>query len=301
MKVNLTLKTLLTRGKRMKGFKYLAMGTLLISTMAHGETSANTAASSAALTGLKSESLKGGGGKLFYIVDDYSELKALPGYSFGAPSGLVPGWGVAFASLAGTTYSDDTDGALALGGGFGDPIKYLGGAASLSIGSIDPSDGGAFNRGSLNLSVGRHIPKYGLGISVGVSNVDIWHETHEDELDPSYYGAVTKLFPNDIAPVIISAGMGSNAYADISKDKPSTTKNDRKHKWDEFVSGAVYIHPQMSLILDYTSGITTFGTSLVPLPSYPITVGLAAQDIFKEDEEVDSVKFLATVAVGYVF
>ncbi len=281
--------------------KSVILGGLLISSLALAETSANTAASSAALSDLKAKSLEQKSDKLFYLVDDFSGLAALPGFSFGAPSGLVPGFGTAFMSIAGTTYSDDTDGALALGAGFGDPVKYLGGAASLSIGSIDPSDGGAFNRGSLNLSLGRHIPKYGLGIAVGVSNIDIWHETNEDELDPSYYGAVTKLFPNDIAPVIISAGMGSNSYADISKDNPKTTRNDREHKWDEFVSAAVYVHPQMSLVADYTSGITTLGTSLVPMPAYPVTIGLAAQDVFKEDEEVDSVKFLGTLAVGFTF
>ena len=103
------------------------------------------------------------------------------------------------------------------------------------------------------------------------------------------------------APVIISAGIGSNAYSDIDDDNPATSKNEGEDKWDEFISGAVYVHPQMSIILDYTGGITTFGTSIVPMPAYPVTVGLAAQDIFKEDEVVDSAKFLGTLSVGYVF
>lgn len=281
--------------------KTIVLGGLLISSLAMAQNTANIAASSAVLSELKEVSKEKESDKLFYLVKDFSGLATAPGFSFGAPSGLVPGFGTAFMGLAGTSYSDDTDGAFALGGGFGDPIKSVGGAASLSIGSIDPRDGGAGNRGSLNLSLGKTFSAYGLGASIGVSNLDLWHDTHDDKLDPSYYGAVTKLFPNNVAPVIITVGVGSNSYADISKDDIYTTSNERKHKWGEFISGAVYVHPQMSLVLDYTSGITTFGTSIVPMPNYPVSIGLAAQDLFKEDEAVDEIKFLGTLAVGFAF
>lgn len=281
--------------------KTIILGGLFISSLAMAENTANIAASSSVLSELKEVSKEKKSDKLFYLVEDFDGLATAPGFSFGAPSGLVPGFGTAFIGFAGTSYSSDTDGALALGGGFGDPIKSVGGAASLSLGSIDPQDGGAGNRGSLNLSLGKTFADYGFGAAIGVSNIDLWHDTHDNKLDPSYYGAVTKLFPNNVAPVIITAGVGSNGYADISKDDINTTKNERKHKWGEFLTGAVYVHPQMSLILDYSSGITTFGTSIVPMPNYPVAIGLAAQDLFKEDKAVDSIKFLGTLSVGFAF
>jgi len=277
--------------------KNIILGGLLVSSLAMGENISNIAGSSSSLTELKTPSQEKNSDKVFYLVDDFSNLATVPGFSFGAPSGLVPGYGTAFIGVGGTSYSDDTDGGFAVGGGFGDPIESVGGAASLSIGSIDPSDGGAFNRGSINLSLGKHFPEYKVGASFGVSNIDIWHDTHKDKLDPSFYAAVTKLLPNDIAPVILSAGFGSNSYADIGK----YDADDREHKWGEFFSGAVYVHPQMSLVLDYTSGITTFGTSIVPMPNYPISIGLAAQDLFKEDDSVDEVKLLGTVSIGFAF
>ncbi|MGB6127636.1 MAG: hypothetical protein WBG30_02705 [Psychrilyobacter sp.] len=279
----------------------IIFGGLLISSLTMAENVANIATSSSALSELRVASQETKSDKYFYLVDDFSNLATAPGFSFGAPSGLVPGFGTAFMGVAGTSYSGDTDGGLALGGGFGDPIKSVGGAASLSLGSIDPSDGGAGNRGSVNLSLGKTFTAYGLGAAVGVSNVDVWHATNDDKLDPSYYVAVTKLLPNDVAPVIITVGVGSNSYADISKDDIKTTRNERKNKWGEFVSGAVYVHPQMSLVLDYSSGITTFGTSIVPMPNYPVSIGLAAQDLFKEDKAVDEIKFLGTLSVGFVF
>lgn len=270
---------------------------LLMSSLAMAENAANIATSSNALSELKTVSQEKKSDKLFYLVDDFSGLATVPGFSFGAPSGLVPGYGTVFMGIAGTSSSEDTDGGMAFGGGFGDPIESVGGAVSLSVGSIDPTDGGALSRASINLSVGKTFPDYGLGASVGVSSIDLWHDTHDDKMDPSYYAAVTKLLPNDVAPVIISAGFGSNSYSDNGK----YDYDDREHKWGEFISGAVYIHPQMSLVLDYTSGLTTFGTSIVPMPDYPISIGLAAQDLFKDDKNVDEVKFLGTLSVGFAF
>lgn len=270
---------------------------LLMSSLAMAENISTIAKSSSVLAELETASKEKKSDKLFYLVDDFSGLATIPGFSFGAPSGLVPGYGTAFIGLGGTSYNDDTDGGMALGGGFGDPIKSVGGSVSLSIGSIDPRDGGAFNRGSINLSVGKHFPVYGLGTSVGISNIDIWHNTNDEKMDPSYYAAITKLLPNDLAPVIISAGFGSNSFSDHGK----YDYDDRENEWGTFFSGAVYIHPQMNLVLDYTSGMTTFGTSIVPMPDYPISIGLAAHDIFKDNKDIDEVRFLGTVSMGFSF
>ncbi|WP_319204501.1 hypothetical protein [uncultured Ilyobacter sp.] len=281
----------------MKLLKNTLISTLIISSvaMAQGD---NFSRSSAALAELKSKAemteTKSDSDKLFYLVDDFSQLKTVPGFTFGAPSGLVPGWGVGFAALSGVHKDSDTDGATAFGFGFGDPFESIGGAASLSIGSIDPSDGGAFNRGSFNLSLGHTFPEYEMGVAVGMSNFDIWHDSSEDELDESFYISATKLFPNDTAPMILTAGFGNESYVDINTD------DDRDSKIDPFIAGAVYLHPQMSLVLDYTTGITTFGTSLVPFPDYPVTLGLALTDLFKEADE-DAIGFIGSLAVGFTF
>ncbi len=236
--------------------------------------------------------------RLFYLVDDFSELYTLPGFTFGAPSGLVPGCGVVFAGVSGSTSSrTDTDGAMSAGMGWGDPTHSVGGAVSLGLGSIDPRDGGAFNRGSLNASLGHTFTEHGFGASIGVTNVDLWHKSREDRVDESLYAALTKLLPNDIAPVIITAGLGNNGYTDVGRN---LTADKRKDKVDVFASGAVYVMPQVALVLDYTSGITTLGTSIVPFPDYPILIGLGAQDLTTELAG-DQVRFVGTLGAGYAF
>ncbi|MCJ8342321.1 MAG: hypothetical protein MJH09_05665 [Cetobacterium sp.] len=264
--------------------KKILCGTIFLGSFAFGDVLSSTAVSSAALNS------KG----LMYKAEEFHTMATVPGFSMGAPSGLVPGYGVMFGGISGKTNSNDTDGSLAFGTGFGDPNTFVGGAASLSIGSIDPSDGGAFNRGALNLSVGKHFKKHKSGISVGVSGLDLWHDDHADRLDPSFYGAVTKLFPNDIAPIIVSVGLGNNGYVDIKKD------GDRKDKVGGFASVAAYVLPQVSLIADYTTGITSAGVGLVPFPNYPINITLGASDLGKDAPE-EKVSFVGTLSGAYKF
>ena len=230
---------------------------------------------------------------LFYIAKNFQELRALPGFTINAPAGLVPGSGVVFAGISGTSNSDDTDGGLGFGFGYGNPYESVGGAASLTIGSIDPRDGGSFNRGGLNLSLGHVFSEYGLGAAVGVTNIDLWHADHDQKLDPSFYGAVTKLLPNDIAPLTLTVGLGNNIYADVDED------GDKKDKVYPFVSLAAYVLPQMSLIADFTSGITSAGVSVVPFPSIPVSMTMGAYDI--SDETIQGTSFIAGLSAAYVF
>lgn len=229
-----------------------------------------------------------------YMVDRFTELKAVPSFSLGAPVGMVPGYGVVFAGLSGRkTSGSRTDGAFAMGMGFGDPVKSLGGAATLALGSIDPKDGGAGNRGTLNLSTGKHFPAYGLGVAVGASDISLWHNSSKSELDPSFYGSATKLFPNFIKPAALTVGLGNNIYTDAK------TTGDLKKKVGGFAAAALYLMPQLSLIADYTGGITTAGVGFVPFPQLPVSFTMGASDLFEYNDS--KVSFIAGVSAAYTF
>lgn len=227
-----------------------------------------------------------------YKVEDFSHLRAMPTFSLGAPVGLAGAKGGAFLGFSGITDQDGTDGGMSLGIGYGDPNK-IGGTLSLSIGSIDPRDGGAFNRGSLNVSAGHNFPDMLAGIALGIDNVNLWHASEVDyDENPSIYLAATKLFPNDIAPMTFSVGAGNNNFAKVNES------SNKKDKIYPFISGAVYVLPQVSVILDYTADITSVGVGLVPFPDMPISLTFEAYDITKERKE-DKVSFLGSVSIGY--
>lgn len=232
---------------------------------------------------------------LIYKANHFHELATIPGFSLGAPSGLVSSYGVSFFGLSGKKSSTTDDGALAFGIGFGDSDK-IGGSASIGVGSIDPRDGGAFNRGNLNLNVGHNFRKYKFGWSIGAAGIDLWHSSSfdRDNDKPSFYTAVTKLYANNVAPIAITGGFGNNGYADMTID------HNREHKIGAFGSVAVYVLPQVSLILDYTTGILGTGISLVPFPQYPVTVNLGATNLNKQGTD-NKVSAIGSIAAAYVF
>ncbi len=278
--------------------RYIVLCSLLfVSSVAFGEGSQSIAGSSA-LSGLSETSQERKPGGLFFIAEDFSQMAILPSYTFGAPSGLVPGFGTVFMGIGGTVSGREShriDGGMSVGGGFGNPIDAIGGYAAVEMGSISPSDGGEFDRGQLAMGLGHTFADFGLGISAGFVGLDLWHNSTENEiLDPSFYLAVSKLFANDIAPVILTAGAGNEAFGTVTEE----SDHDRKYEIQEFLAAAVYVLPQVSLVADYTSGVTTAGVSIVPLPRIPVVLGLAANDIFQQD---DGINALVTLAFGYAF
>lgn len=272
--------------------KKVLLGTMMLSSALFANELSSLTAETTAVFAKKE---KAADKPLLYLADNFHEMATLPGFSLGAPSGLVSSYGVAFAGLSGRRDSSDTDGALAFGMGFGD-VEKIGGSVSIGVGSIDPRDGGSFNRGNLNLNVGHHFKKSGIGLSVGMTGVDLWHASKldGDNQDPSFYLATTKLFPNEYAPVALTVGLGNNSYADINKE------NDRKDKVDGFGAIAVYIKPQLSVILDYTSNILTAGIGVVPFPDYPISLSLGATNLTEQGPN-DKVAAIGSIAAAYVF
>ena len=272
--------------------KKILLGALALSSVGFASDLSTITGESAAVFAKKET---GADKPLVYLAENFHEMATLPGFSMGAPSGLVSSYGVAFAGLSGRRDSDDTDGAMAFGMGFGNP-DTIGGAVSLGIGSIDPRDGGSFNRGNLNLNVGHHFKEYGFGWSVGMTGLDLWHASKldGDRQDPSFYTAVTKLWANDFIPFAVTAGFGNNSYADINKE------NDRKDKVDGFGAIAFYLIPQLSLVVDYTSNILTTGISVVPFPDYPVSFNLGATNL-NEQGPNDKVAAIGSIAAAYVF
>jgi len=232
------------------------------------------------------------GKDFFRIVADPMELKTAPGSSSSAPSGFSGSAGTAFMGLGGTIDESRIDGGLAVGTTYGDSDEFLGGAVVVSVPSLS-FDGGFFEKGSLSASVGHNFADYAAGISAGVSGVDFWRSATSPKEDPSFYVAASQAY--DFAlPTFATIGIGNNIFA---------SKNGGSYKTDQtglFGSVGTYIHPQMSLIVDYTGGITTLATSLVPMPDYPVSVSLGINGFFKENQD-EALMFVAGIGMSLAY
>lgn len=232
------------------------------------------------------------GKDVFRMVSDPMELKTAPGASVSAPSGFSGSAGTAFFGLGGTLSQTTVDGGLAVGSTYGDSDSFLGGAVSLSVPSLS-FDGGFFEKGSLSASVGHNFVEHAAGVSVGVSGVDVWRSADSPKEDPSFYVAASQAY--DFAlPTFATIGIGNNIFA--PKDQ-GTYKTDHT---GVFGSVGAYVHPQMSLIVDYAGGVTTLATGLVPMPDYPVSVSLGISGFFKEHQD-EALMFVAGVGMSFSY
>lgn len=279
----------------------LCLGTSLTANAANGGGSAN-AASSAALDSTARDAerrstgrQKPAGGDEWFTTN-FDQVATLPAFSLSAPAGLVPSWGVVFASGGGISNapgSDKLDAALGAGFGFGNAAENVGGAVTLGIGSISP-DGGQLNRGNVGASLGHFFTDTLTAVSVGGQNLTGWNAGGGNP-DASLYAAVTQILPNDYVPVIINGGIGNGGYYFLRSDKAST------RNVAPFFSATAYVMPQIGLVADYTAGVTSAGVSLVPIASLPITVNLGAWDLFTYAPDHDNVSFMGSIAYAYTF
>jgi len=231
---------------------------------------------------------------------DFSKLAAFPTFSLGAPSGLTPTKNVVFAGIGGITNPPgrkNVDGAASIGMGTGIPSLGLGMAATIDLGSINPTDGGALNRGDLGLAFGKTFDNYGLGMAVGVKNLTLW-QGGAGRNDPSFYAAVTKIYSSNNILIILNGGAGSNAFRTV-RDTVYTSK--RNTKVSGFGSIAIYPLPQLSLVADYTAGAMSAGVGIVPIASWPVSLSFGVYDINKAAPRHTKTAFIGSLSVSSPF
>lgn len=257
-------------------------------------TGEQTAASSQLLSSEKNDS-----SFWFAQPGKWGDVVTLPGSSFAAASGLVSSWGVIFGSLNGIsnnkTGGPATNGGAGIGFGIGDSSK-IGGAISLSLPSVGlGADNATFmGQGDLNVTLGHLFITTLTGVSVGVSGISAWNYGGGGP-KPSYNIALSQIVSNDYVPLMLNFGVGNNSFGFIRSTR------DPSKNFAPFISIGAYLLPQLSVIGDYTGGITTAGISIVPVAKLPIVISLGARDLFGYQAGQNNPAFVASASYAYVF
>ncbi len=226
---------------------------------------------------------------------NFDELKALPAFSLVAPSGFTPtqdyiSWGLGGISHVPNT-SNNSKAAASLGLGLALPANF-----GITF-NIDLEGRGLSKRQELSVNMGKYFTSLDMGVSFGSRNITLWHDDGTRNT-PSVYIAATKvlLLKNNLG--IINAGIGNNDFRTIKDTAPSTS---RVKVVSPFISLAYYPLPRLSLIADYTSGITSLGVGVVPLASCPLSLSLGMYDVAKTIPNHNKLSFVATLSAAYTF
>ena len=239
----------------------------------------------------------------YFFTLDPNKVHASPTFSLASPSGLTPFQKVAFVGIGGIKdmpgRRDTTvDGAMSTGFGFALSEKdKIGMLVGLDLGSINPSDGGAFNRGDLGLTIGKYFDDYNTGVSLGIKNISLWYSA-AGKNTPSVYIAATKIAMLGEYRTIMNLGFGNNAFRTLND---TGTKSERSQRASMFGSVAIYPLPQLSLVVDYTAGITSVGAGVVPVAAWPVSLSLGLYDVTKAIQGHDKTSLIASLGYSYSF
>ena len=197
-----------------------------------------------------------------------------PGMSLSAPAAFGANWGQAYFGIGGaarTATSSDVGGSAVAGVGLGNASKYVGVDANVSIISVNPSDGGAANEGSVSMKMFRYIPEgqYAMGsVAIGEADMLPWGDV-STTLDPSTYVAYSQYIqlPSNFS-FLATLGAGNGQFRN-----PSQLNGNASAQYAFFTSGAIQYKDLISAIVDYTAQNFSAGVSLVPT-KWPVSITL---------------------------
>lgn len=242
------------------------------------------------------------------VLAESSFSGALPnihGKSLTTPVGWGAAYGTVFVGAGGTIpapYSNESDAAMGLGIGIGNPREYVGLEASVM--SLDLSD---WERYSLNLKVHRYLG-HGNSIAVGVENILIGDSSNNrTDADESYYivysqGVQGQQLVNDETnrtKLHYSIGIGNGRFRDKS---PLDVDNGKgKHGTAVFGNVSYELFDEFNAIADWNGVNLNAGVSKTFMlgRQSALVASLGAADL--TGYSGDGVRFIWSVGAGIMF
>jgi hypothetical protein len=229
-----------------------------------------------------------------------------PAITMSIPSGYGADKGRFFTGLgASRTRIDTTDGSAAVGIGLGDARKSVGVQISYTAFSVSPqkflnlfgiktSDIRAsdrpFGSGAFNIKVHRQFGNGWSGavgadsiINIGGKAVDAFGENSFNELQGTYYAAVSKTVnlktdaSEPFSRLVLTAGAGTGRFLTFKQ------ATDGKFHINPFASAALRVSPAINLIAEWSGNDLGIGASVVPFRRLPIVFTPAIRDLLGPD------------------
>ncbi|SNT08520.1 hypothetical protein [Tropicimonas sediminicola] len=182
-------------------------------------------------------------------------------------------FGVAVGGVSRVPYTDEPDGGLSLGVGFGNAFETVG--VSLGLAINDLSDPGNTDRYSAAFQVSRYLWD-GLSVAVGGENLAV-AETDGQE---SYYGVGSWAFDPEHTALpfagVATLGVGSGRFSDMTERDLAEGKPNRAT--GVFGAISVEVTPSANFVADWNGRNLTVGGAFL-IPGTGISVRLGVRDL----------------------
>lgn len=215
-------------------------------------------------------------GQVSYLEAIVNAPVTPPGLALGSPVGFGASWGEVGIAVGGATIprgssrnSNHYDESTSVLFGLGDAQKYVGLETLVNLNSFTNFG----SDGSLSFKLHTALPGYRAAVAFGVENVARWGAAKTGE--SSGYVVGTKFVDVGRLPLALNLGFGNGN---------SSTQFTGPHRSDStkvtpFGGFALYVHPQVSLITDWTGYSLNSGVSVVPLKRVPVVITLGASNV----------------------
>ncbi|QIZ69843.1 hypothetical protein [Oxynema aestuarii] len=220
---------------------------------------------------------------------------ASPGITIMNPSGYGASWGTLGIGLGlqeRTRFTEDADGVMGIGMGFGDPRKNVGVALGVTVTDLW---GDAFEDGTLSIKLHRRLPA-DFSVAAGVQGAVRWGETDGGS---SVYGVVSRRFAlqedpsKPLSQLFLSVGVGGGQY------RTEDQIDDGVDTVGLFGSAALRLYEPVNAVVEWTGQDLTVGLSIAPFRNVPIVISPALTDI--TGSAGDGTRFILGIGYGFSF
>ncbi|MEK0430321.1 MAG: hypothetical protein RL139_125 [Gemmatimonadota bacterium] len=200
--------------------------------------------------------------------------RAQPGVTIASPVAFGPGTGDIFIGggyQASTRYRGAPDGAVAVGGGIGDPARWAG--VELVVISSSTLRSGFGDRAYGAAKIHRRIGAR-AAVAVGVEGVSL---VGTAAVDPALFAAWSWVQPvsagDYFSAITWNLGVGTARFL------PESSAGGAPEGVGGFVSAAVRVSPSASAIVDFSGQDLNLGLSFAPFRALPLTLSPALYDV----------------------
>lgn len=231
------------------------------------------------------------------IRADFGAPAGEPGLTFGSPAAYGSNWGQIGVGVGGSTLSNNDeqneDGSASIVFGLGNSLDWVGFETVITAISLRDEFG---EDGGIDFKLHHQMPEQRMSIAVGAENAVVWGRPDDNDVDPSFYGVVSKRVDLGIGgtkrvPFVANLGLGNERFVDDFDQDPSGV--------NVFGGIAVGVFKRTSWIVDWTGVLLNSALSVAPFRNVPLTVTAGAVNLNERDGE--DVEFAGGVGYTYIF
>ena len=196
-----------------------------------------------------------------------------------------------------TRFANKDDGTIGFGVGLGDSRKSVGVVLSYTLASFGSNRD--FGSGGFNLKVHRQF-KGDWAAAVGMNG--FLNIGDDNDFENSLYAVATKIFRTrdninkPFSRIAVTAGIGNGQF------RTEEAFNNDEDSFNVFGSVSVRIHPQASLIAEWTGQDLGVAASIAPFKHIPFVITPAIRDIAGPgDGASDGARFVLATGFGFKF